>query len=440
MTERTIDLDPDLRGWRSRKIHVRAYRWYATVSLDRDGYLSARDSWEHDDQLPAAYTEAVDRAREACMDRISYDGYPGAFEWVSGPTWIPLFVPFPHVDAAVEALRAAELDHDHRGLRTLAERLALPVDDWLAPGQRELVRGVDFVPPPAVFLRFLRRKAREHGVRLNGRATAGSVWVRPTLSPVEKQEREGDPERYPGWVDRWTGYAEPDGAPTRPPVGGRDHRLSHGAAPVRFRAVETPSRGDCPCGMDLHARGEADDRHATHHVEWALGVPVPKNLAWWGSLAVVSTQSPIAWRKLVSRVARMPQRENQYDFSSWSHLDAPEVTPDNVRAYLLKANERVVGYLVSRDRSRHARWDLVRGSRYGEQDDTLRPCVDLIWVADTHRRRGTGARLVRALADDFGCQVADVSWSAPFSEAGQRLARGLSPQGVWVSTAQGSGS
>lgn len=216
MTERTIDLDPGLRGWRSRKIHVRAYRWYATVSLDRDGYLSATDSSDRDDRLPAAYTEAVDRAREACMDRIRYDGCPGEFAWGSGPTWIPLFVPFPHVDAAVEALRTAELDHDYSGLHTLAERLALPVDGWLAPGQRELVRGVDFASPPAVFLRFLRRKAKEQGVRLNGRATAGSVWVRPTLSPVEKQEREAHPERYPGWVDRWTGYAEPDGAPARP--------------------------------------------------------------------------------------------------------------------------------------------------------------------------------------------------------------------------------
>ncbi|MGP8304462.1 hypothetical protein ACTPOK_42550 [Streptomyces inhibens] len=36
------------------------------------------------------------------------------------------------------------------------------------------------------------------------------------------------------------------------------------------------------------------------------------------------------------------------------------------------------------------------------------------------------------IADDFGCQVADVSWSSPISEASRRLARRLSPEGIWV--------
>jgi GNAT superfamily N-acetyltransferase len=433
MTERTICLDPDPRDWRSRKIQVRAYRWYATVSVDRDGYVSASAARGHDHTLPAAYTEAVDKARHACMDRISYDGYPGRFHWGDGPSWTTLFAPFPHVDATVEALRAAELDHDYSQLHALADRLALPVHDWLAPGERELVRGIDFVSPPAAFLRFLRDKAEEHGVRLNGRATAGSVWVRPTLSPAEKQLREGNPEQYPGWADRWTGYTEPEDAPLRPSAGGRDQNLSRGAVPVRFRAVDTPSGGDCPCGMGLRDLGEGGKAHARHHVAWALGMRAPKNLEWWGSLAVVTTQSPLAWRKLVYQVARIPQKENHYDFNSWSHLDEPEVTADNVRAYLLKANERVIGYLAAHDHSRHARWDLVRGSRPGDQDETRRPRIDLIWVADAYRRRGVGAGLVRALADDSGCRVADVSWSTPISDAGQRLARRLSPDGVWVS-------
>ncbi|MYW18561.1 hypothetical protein GT039_24035 [Streptomyces sp. SID2955] len=433
MTERTVCLDPDPRDWRSRKILVRAYRWYATVSVDRDAYVSASASRGHASELPAAYIEAVDAAREACMNRIWYDGYPGGFSYSDGPSWVTLFAPFPEVDAAVEALRLAELDRDYSGLQSLADRLALPVTDWLAPGERELVRGTDFVSPPAAFLRFLRGKAREHGVRLNGRATAGSVWVRPTLSPDERRIREANPERYPGWVDLWTGHVEAEDAPLRPWVGGRSQNLSHGAVPVQFRVVDTPSDGDCSCGMSKHDGWEGGRAHARHHVEWALGVRAPENLDWWGSLAVVTTRSPIAWRRLVSRVARMPQRENHYDFSSWSHLDEPEVTPDNVRAYLLRANARVIGYLAAHDHRRHVRWDLVEGSSDGDQDDTLRPRVDLVWVADTCRRRGVGARLVQALADDFGCDVADVSWSAPISVAGQALARWLSPEGVWVS-------
>ncbi|MGW1892207.1 GNAT family N-acetyltransferase [Streptomyces sp. NPDC002004] len=129
----------------------------------------------------------------------------------------------------------------------------------------------------------------------------------------------------------------------------------------------------------------------------------------------------------------MPQKENHYDFRSWSHLDEPEVTPDNMRAYLLKTNGYVIGYLAAHDAGQHRRWDLSDGSRLGDEDDILRPRIIRIWVADVYRHQGVGATLVQALADDFGCQVADVSWSTPVSDAGRRLARRLSPQGIWVS-------
>ncbi|MFF4490984.1 GNAT family N-acetyltransferase [Streptomyces sp. NPDC001544] len=433
MTPRTTHLDPDLRGWRSRKIRVQYYRWYATVEVDRDGYVDTAPSLGHDPELPATYREAADTARSAAIDRIYYDGYPGNFSWTNGSRWVTLFVPFPHVEATVEALRVAELDHDYSRLHRLADRMALPVDDWLAPGERELVRGVDFDSAPGAFLGFLRAKANERGLRLNGRATAGSVWVRPTLPAAEKQMRERFPERYPGWVDRWTGYVESEDAPLRPWVGGRDQNLSYGATPVQFRRAEAPSGGDCPCGLSLGEPWDGGKEHTTHHAAWAFGIRVPKNLEWWADLAVVTTQSPVAWRKLAYQVARMPQKENKYDFNSWSHLDEPEVTSDNVRAYLLKANGYIIGYLNAQDTSQHYRWDLVEGSRRGDQDNTLRPRIGLVWVAAVYRHQGIGGMLVQALADDFGCQVADVSWSSPISEAGQRLARRLSPGGIWFS-------
>ncbi|MFD8096865.1 GNAT family N-acetyltransferase [Streptomyces malaysiensis] len=99
----------------------------------------------------------------------------------------------------------------------------------------------------------------------------------------------------------------------------------------------------------------------------------------------------------------------------------------------MKANGHVIGYLAAHDTSKHCSWDLVDGSRSGDQDDTLRPRIILIWVADAYRRRGVGAALVQALTDDFGCQIADMSWSTPISNAGRRLARRVSPEGIWVS-------
>ncbi|MFD0410458.1 GNAT family N-acetyltransferase [Kitasatospora sp. NPDC127116] len=433
MTERTIYLDPDRRDPGSRKISVRAHRWYATVELDRDGYADAL-TWRGDPpDLPAAYTEAIARMQNTSVDRLRYDGYLGMLSWGDGPRWVSLTVPFAQVEAAVEALCSAELNHDYSGLHALADRLALPIEDWLAPGERELVRGVDFSAPPGVFLRFLRGKAKRHGVRLNGRATLGSVWIRPTLPLAEKQKRELLPEQHPGWVDRWTGYVEPEDAPERPWVGGRGQNLSHRAAPVQFRHVQAPSGSKCPCGMTLRAPEDGGNEHATHHAMWAIGVRAPKNLDWWGDLAVVTTESPIAWRKLTYQVGRMPQRENGYDVNSWSHLREPEQTPDNVRAYLLQANGYVIGYLATHDVSEHRRWDLLDESEYGDQDDSLRPCIDLIWVADSYRRKGVGTTLVQTLADGSGYQVTDVSWSTPVSDAGRHLARRISPEGIWVS-------
>ncbi|MFD0292006.1 GNAT family N-acetyltransferase [Streptomyces sp. NPDC127118] len=433
MTERTVYLDPPPYDWRSRKIEVWPYRWYATVRLNRDGYADVMRRKGLDFELPLAYTEAVDAARKASIDRILYDGSSDTFSWTNGPEWITLFVPFRHVEATVEALRAAELDHDYSVFRALADEMALPVDDWLAPGERQLVRGVDFDPPPSVFLRYLRGKAKQQGVRVNGRATAGSVWIRPTLSPVQKQLREEDPEGYPGWKDRWSDYEEPDNAPLRPWVGGQEQGLSYGANPVEFREVTTPDPSPCPCGMTLQDLVGGSNEHTDHHTAWTFGIRAPKNLEWQSDLAVVTAQSPISWRRLANRVARMPQKEEHYDFNSWTHLGEPEETSDNVRAYLLKANGRVIGYLAAHDTSNHRSWDLIDGSQYGEEDLTLRPRINLIWVADIYRRQGIGATLVRALADDFGCQVPDVSWSTPVSGAGRRLARRGSSKGIWVS-------
>ncbi|WP_344441460.1 hypothetical protein [Kitasatospora nipponensis] len=74
MAERTIYLDPDRRGPQSRRILVRSYRWYATVEVDRDGYVDATTMRGDAPDLPAASTEAVNRARGASIDHIWYEG------------------------------------------------------------------------------------------------------------------------------------------------------------------------------------------------------------------------------------------------------------------------------------------------------------------------------------------------------------------------------
>lgn len=73
------------------------------------------------------------------------------------------------------------------------------------------------------------------------------------LDAVARREAPAQrlPQQYPGWVNRWSDYAEADGVLIRPWVGGQDQDLSRRAAGVEFREVTTPDRHACPCGMSL---------------------------------------------------------------------------------------------------------------------------------------------------------------------------------------------
>ncbi|MFJ4672792.1 GNAT family N-acetyltransferase [Kitasatospora purpeofusca] len=424
-------LDDD-RSWRGRTITVRPSRWYASVVLDRDGFVDTLHTRGDDPELATDFIEAAERFNDRATNRIWYEGYSGDFFTGASARSVRLFTPFTHVEAVREALRTAELDQNYQALHDLSEQLALPVDKWLGPGERELLRGTDFSPPPAVFLRFLRAQASHRGLRLNGRAEAGSVWVRPTLPASQKRLREAFPDRYPGWVDHWSGHVEPDDTAWRPWVGGREQDLSRSALPVQFRDVPVQRADKCPCG--LRRGGGFDSEHPARHAQWAFGVQVPKNIEFPIALAVVTTQSPIAWRRLAGRVGQLPRREGGYDFNSWSHdMGEPEETPEKFRAYLLQDDDHVVGYLAAHDTDSHRWRELAKDSGHGELDETKRPCIDMIWVASTYRRHGVGRLLLQALADDFGCTIADVSWSSPVSEAGEHLARRVSPSGIWIS-------
>ncbi|MER7280464.1 GNAT family N-acetyltransferase [Dactylosporangium sp. NPDC000244] len=431
MIDRTIHLDPAPYDWQTRKITVSNGHLFATVTLDRDGYVETREHPE-DGELSTAFKDAIKRVTDSAIERLWIAGHPHDFSYSSGPRYVTTFAEYQNLDETIEALQLAEIDGDVTNLHALADRLALPFDEWLAPGERELIRGVDFNGKPSALLEMLRSKAKDLELRLNGRATPSGVWINPRLSETGRLLRNAFPERFASQPDRWTDVEVPEPARSRPYVGGRDRSNSAGSKPIRWIDSGAKVDGDCPCGLFSPWGEYREDEHRRHHMAWSIGVRQPKNIGWWrGNIAVVTTESGVAWRRLAHRMARLPMRENHYDFASWSVGEHPEPSADNKRAYLLRANGYVIGYLTASDTDQHVRWD--HGSTFGEADSTLRPRVDLIWVAAIHRSRGLGGRLVEALAKDFGCTVADVSWSSPVSAAGQRLAQRISPAGVWVS-------
>lgn len=434
MAERTVYLDPPPHTWRSRKIVVEPYHWYARVELDREGHVERNRSAVGG--LPEPVMAAVERVRESAMDRIWLAGYRGGFTFSDDVDRVALCIDFRHVDEAIDALRSAELDHDPAKLDALAQALALPVDDWLAPGERQLVRGIDFDVRPTVFLRFLRGKASAQRLRLNGRATVDGVWVRPQLTATERLSRQAFPEQYTDRPDRWSDAA-PSDSPWRPFEQRRSRGGSVGAVPVALRNMNVAIGTTCPCGFRNAANEDAqlafEQQHRKQHLHWSLGVPIPKTVPWHdGNVALVTTQSSMSWRSLTRQVALVPKRENGYDFPSWDVGTEPAESPRNKRAYLLRKGNYAIGYLTVSDLDHHSWRDFHNDERSGGNDTSIRPCIDLIWVAAVHRGKGVAGSLVALMAEDYGCEIGDVSWSHPVSEAGERLARRISPRGIWV--------
>lgn len=188
----------DRPGRTARYIDVNPGRHFSSVTLNRDAlcFYGAAEGRDAERELRAGFADAARKCIDAAASYLWAHGYSGDVMCLTGPNFVTLPVPFELAEDATEALRIAEQDGDFTGLRTLTARLAIPLERWLAPGERELRQGVDFVAAPTTFLAFLRAAAKSRGIRLNGRAVPGAVWVRPQTAedharPAGTQDHQG---------------------------------------------------------------------------------------------------------------------------------------------------------------------------------------------------------------------------------------------------------
>lgn len=431
---RILAVDPlGPRGGRTVKVEAR--RQFAAVTLDRDDYAyRAAAEGRADAELAPEFAAAVKRCVDAACDYLWVHGYAGSFFYGTSSSFVTLFVPFELADEAGQALRAAELEGDLSGIGALTSRMAVPLDAWLAPGERELRQGIDFWTSPTAFLRYLRGRADARGLRLNGRAVAGAVWVRPTM-PLSRREilRE--------FPDQFTAYTDPapyehhewsEDEPVRPEV---DREPTPWSEPTPVVAIATTSTPDplqeCPCGTARTPAEFEQREHRRAHLNWSIGLPVPRNVLWpAGQVALVTGTSPPAWRKLAYACAVLPRRENHYDFASFDVGDG-EPSDGNARAYLLNDGGRVIGFVSVFDNV-GGQWLAFDGAPQPPSSIRERPTINVIFTADLWRRRGVGRTLVEAVAADAGIDVTELAWSGPLSEGGEALAKSVSPFGVWL--------
>lgn len=148
-----------------------------------------------------------------------------------------------------------------------------------------------------------------------------------------------------------------------------------------------------------------------------------------GNVAVVTPTSPHAWRRLAYQCARLPQRENGYDFPSFDVGDGgPAVRGE--RAYLYRIGDRVVGF-VSVDDARQVRWWPAIGEPAAPIEGPPRPVLGVIFTAHFWRRGGIARALVTAVSAHTGWPQQDLGWQSPFTPAGKALRSSISPDGWW---------
>ncbi len=440
MTDDRIWLDPptDNRSVPRRRIDVRPGRWFTTLTLDRDDYVwrARKDRRDADADLRPGFEDALARYMNAACTYLWADGYPGTFLTSLGPETVTIVAPFAMADEAAQALKSAEMDGDMTKLEAVAAKLVIPLDQWLAPGERELRRGVDFTAPPTAFLRFLRAEASKRGLRLNGRAMPHAVWVRPQMPALARELQTQFPEQYAAYADpvRYADYEQNDNEPVRPYVGGRTAQRPSVVTPVVFQEsrIGLDQGRKCPCGMHDPWAQHNGSRHIEVHTQWSTGVAIPRSLTWiGGNIAVVTATSPLAWRKLAFQCALVPKRENGYDFASFDVGDG-EPSDENLRAYLYRVGGRVIGFVSVLDSSSQWWHEFDSEDEPELTANTIRPVVNVIFTAQIWRRHGIAKELVEAIAKDSNITLTDVAWSGPFSESGYALAKRINPHGVWM--------
>lgn len=196
-TTRTIYLD-DRHAGDARKIDVRGGgRHYKEIVLNRDNYLWHNGTKDATRAVPTAYRDAVEYAQDRLIDRIWYGGYDGGFAYGKGDHYVTLYAPHDHVDAAVEALRAAELHANYRPLYALGDAVKVPYEQWLAPGERVLVRGIDYDTTTSAFRRYLRHHGKRADLRMNVRVEGDTVRIRPVPTQTARALHEYNPDKHP---------------------------------------------------------------------------------------------------------------------------------------------------------------------------------------------------------------------------------------------------
>jgi hypothetical protein len=194
---RTIYLD-DRHTRDARVIHVRkGGRHYKDIVLNRDNYLWHNGEKDASRAAPTAFLDAVEYARTRLIDRIWYAGYDGGFTYGVGDTYVHIYAPDAHVDATVEALRAAELHANYHPLYALGDAVKVPYEQWLAPGERVLVRGIDYDTTTSAFRRYLRHHGKRADLRMNVRVEGDTIRIRPVPTQTARLLHEYNPDKHP---------------------------------------------------------------------------------------------------------------------------------------------------------------------------------------------------------------------------------------------------
>lgn len=188
----------------------------------------------------------------------------------------------------------------------------------------------------------------------------------------------------------------------------------------------------CGYGPAAQSPSVAEKRHKAHHDPWANGVPLPPDIPLPDNGVLrVPANGAKPHVGLACKMARVAQMGLGGSFASFNLTPVAARTDwetNHAIAYLAIRDDAVIGYLVTRARTR---WGVVNlddpeGEVMLTEHEQPRPCLDLAFVSGGFRRQGIATSLVELAAIDQGLPAGEFLHLLPWSPDGRAFAERFS--------------
>ena len=195
----------------------------------------------------------------------------------------------------------------------------------------------------------------------------------------------------------------------------------------------------CDCGLSYISGLPEDEKdHQAIHAAYFYGPEIFAVLEL--SPAATDGALPIY---MVDRSCSKKNRDELAHVAMVAHRSMPEypagydgtVTDDDQRLFLVAEGARIVSMAITSldERFWHLAWNTDGTIAQIDQTPSIHRSYKIarVWTAAGYRRKGLAVRLVQTVSHLLPCQISDLGWELPFTQAGGSLVKRLCPDSWW---------